>query len=152
MMRTTTILHRTGNHFTLAGAQGVAFLIVGSRDSNAPYSSHLLSCSFHLGPCRSAASYAGSQDQACRGNHRSFAGGQRPSRAQVVLYKNGVGYFEHAGTVLGNQRVAIDFTSPQLNDVLQSLTVLDDGGGRIGGVNYNSTTPLAEQLKSLSWA
>jgi hypothetical protein len=69
---------------------------------------------------------------------------------KVVLYKNGVGYFEHAGTVSGNQRVAIDFTSPQLNDVLQSLTVLDQGGGRIAAVNYNSTTPLAEQLKSLS--
>ena len=69
---------------------------------------------------------------------------------KVVLYKNGVGYFEHAGAVTGNQRVAIDFTSPQLNDVLQSLTVLDDGGGRIAGVSYNSTTPLAEQLKALS--
>jgi len=69
---------------------------------------------------------------------------------KVVLYKNGVGYFEHAGTVSGNQRVTIDFTSSQLNDVLQSLTVLDQGGGRIGGVNYNSTTPLAEQLKTLS--
>jgi hypothetical protein len=69
---------------------------------------------------------------------------------KVVLYKNGVGYFEHAGTVNGNQRVTIDFTSPQLNDVLQSLTVLDEGGGRIAGVNYNSTTPLAEQLKTLS--
>jgi hypothetical protein len=69
---------------------------------------------------------------------------------KVVLYKNGVGYFEHAGTVSGNQHVAIDFTSPQLNDVLQSLTVLDEGGGRIAGVNYNSTTPLAEQLKTLS--
>jgi hypothetical protein len=69
---------------------------------------------------------------------------------KVVLYKNGVGYFEHAGAVIGNQRVAIDFTSPQLNDVLQSLTVLDEGGGWIAGVNYNSTTPLAEQLKSLS--
>jgi len=69
---------------------------------------------------------------------------------KVVLYKNGVGYFEHAGTVTGNQRVAVDFTSAQLNDVLQSLTVLDEGGGRIGGVNYNSTTPLAEQLKSLT--
>jgi hypothetical protein len=69
---------------------------------------------------------------------------------KVVLYKNGVGYFEHAGTVNGNQKVAIDFTSPQLNDVLQSLTVLDEGGGRIAGVNYNSTTPLAEQLKALS--
>jgi len=69
---------------------------------------------------------------------------------KVVLYKNGVGYFEHAGSVSGNQRVNIDFTSPQLNDVLQSLTVLDEGGGRIAGVNYNSTTPLAEQLKTLS--
>jgi hypothetical protein len=69
---------------------------------------------------------------------------------KVVLYKNGVGYFEHAGTVNGNQRVSIDFTSPQLNDVLQSLTVLDEGGGRIAGVNYNSTTPLDEQLKTLS--
>ena len=69
---------------------------------------------------------------------------------KVVLYKNGVGYFEHAGSVSGNQRVTIDFTSPQLNDVLQSLTVLDEGGGRIAGVNYNSTTPLTEQLKTLS--
>jgi hypothetical protein len=69
---------------------------------------------------------------------------------KVVLYKNGVGYFEHAGSVTGNQRVAIDFASSQLNDVLQSLTVLDEGGGRIAGVNYNSTTPLAEQLKTLA--
>lgn len=69
---------------------------------------------------------------------------------KVVLYKNGVGYFEHAGSVTGNQRVAIDFTSAQLNDVLQSLTVLDEGGGRIAGVNYNSTTPLSEQLKTLA--
>jgi hypothetical protein len=69
---------------------------------------------------------------------------------KVVLYKNGVGYFEHAGTVSGNQRVAIDFTSSQLNDVLQSLTVLDEGGGRIAGVNYNSTTPIEQQLKTLA--
>src|ERR1700691_3670817 len=52
---------------------------------------------------------------------------------KVVLYKNGVGYFEHAGTVNGNQRVAIDFTSSQLNDVLQSLRVLEGGGGGVGG-------------------
>ena len=50
---------------------------------------------------------------------------------KVVLYKNGVGYFEHAGTVTGNQRVAIDFTSSQLNDVLQSLTALDEQGRQI---------------------
>ena len=69
---------------------------------------------------------------------------------KVVLYKNGVGYFEHAGAVTGNQRVAIDFTSSQLNDVLQSLTVLDEGGGRIAGVNYNSTPPFEQQLRTLA--
>ena len=46
---------------------------------------------------------------------------------RVVLYKNGVGYFEHAGHVRGNQDVNVDFTTGQLNDVLKSLTVLDLG-------------------------
>jgi hypothetical protein len=69
---------------------------------------------------------------------------------QVVLYKNGVGYFEHIGSVSGNQRVAIDFTSEQLNDVLQSLTALDGNGGRVSAVNYNSTLPIEQQLKTLA--
>ena len=48
---------------------------------------------------------------------------------RVVLYKNGVGYFEHLGHVRGSQDVHVDFTSAQLNDVLKSLTVLDLSGG-----------------------
>lgn len=68
---------------------------------------------------------------------------------RVVLYKNGVGYFEHTGRVHGAQELRIDFTSAQLNDVLKSLTVLDLNGGRISGVGYNSVAPIAEQLKSL---
>jgi hypothetical protein len=69
---------------------------------------------------------------------------------KVVLYKNGVGYFEHAGPVNGNQRVTVDFTSAQLNDVLQSLTALDSKGGMIGAVGYNSTMPIAQQLTTLA--
>jgi hypothetical protein len=38
----------------------------------------------------------------------------------VSLYKNGVGFFEHAGSVTGDGAVTIDLTSAQLNDVLQS--------------------------------
>lgn len=68
---------------------------------------------------------------------------------RVVLYKNGVGYFEHSGRVTGDQTVTIDFTTAQLNDVLQSLTALDLNGGRITGAGYNSATPLDQQLKSL---
>lgn len=90
--------------------------------------------------------------------------GQSPSAAQtaasgseatrlpvrrVVLYKNGVGYFEHLGRVRGSGEVSIEFTSGQLNDVLKSLTTLDLSGGRITGVNYNSDAPLSRRLGAL---
>ena len=71
---------------------------------------------------------------------------------RVILYKNGVGYFEHSGRIRGNQDVDIDFTTAQLNDVLKSLTVLDLGKGRITGVSYNSTAPLERRLGSLHLA
>jgi len=71
---------------------------------------------------------------------------------RVILYKNGVGYFEHAGHVHGNQDVNVDFTTAQLNDVLKSLTVLDLGKGRVTGVSYNSTAPLEHRLGSLRLA
>jgi hypothetical protein len=67
----------------------------------------------------------------------------------VSLYKNGVGFFEHAGRVTGDGSVTIDLTSAQLNDVLQSLTAIDLNGGRITGASYNSTTPLDQQLQAL---
>jgi hypothetical protein len=68
---------------------------------------------------------------------------------RVVLYKNGVGYFEHTARVHGTQDLRIDFTTGQLNDVLKSLTAVDMGDGRISSVRYNSTAPLTERLKSL---
>ena len=71
---------------------------------------------------------------------------------RVALYKNGVGFFEHSGHVTGNQSVTIDFTTAQLNDVLQSLTAIDLNSGRISGAGYNSTTPLDQQLRSLPLA
>jgi len=68
---------------------------------------------------------------------------------RVVLYKNGVGYFEHAARVHGTQDLSIDFTTAQLNDVLKSLTAVDLGEGRVSSVRYNSIAPLDERLKSL---
>jgi hypothetical protein len=68
---------------------------------------------------------------------------------RVVLYKNGVGYFEHEARVHGTQDLSVDFTSSQLNDVLKSLTAVDLGDGRITSVRYNSIAPLEERLKSL---
>jgi hypothetical protein len=68
---------------------------------------------------------------------------------RVVLYKNGVGYFEHVGRVRGTQDVNIDFTTSQLDDVLKSLTIVDYGEGRVTGVRYNSTAPLDQRLRGL---
>ncbi|HLW97535.1 MAG TPA: hypothetical protein VKR82_02735 [Candidatus Acidoferrales bacterium] len=68
---------------------------------------------------------------------------------RVVLYKSGVGYFEHDGKVRGNEDVEIDLTSSQLDDVLKSLTALDLSGGRVVGASYNSQEPAGHQLESL---
>jgi hypothetical protein len=68
---------------------------------------------------------------------------------RIVLYKNGIGYFEHLGSVRGQQDVNISFSSGQLNDVLKSLTVLDLNGGRISNVSYPSTAPAGRQLDGL---
>ena len=68
---------------------------------------------------------------------------------RVVLYKNGVGYFEHQAKVTGSRELNIRFTTAQLNDVLKSLTVVDLGGGQVGGVRYNSMAPLSQRLSTL---
>ena len=68
---------------------------------------------------------------------------------KVVLYKNGMGYFEHVGAIRGRQTVEIVLPSAQLNDVLKSLTVIDLGRGQVTGVTYDSTAPLGRRLREL---
>ena len=79
----------------------------------------------------------------------SAASSARLPVTRVVLYKNGVGYFEHSAQVRGSQELNIDFTTAQLNDVLKSLTVLDLNGGQIADIRYNSIAPLSERLRTL---
>jgi len=69
---------------------------------------------------------------------------------RVVLYKNGVGFFEHLGRVRNTQQVTIDFTSGQLNDVLKSLTTVDLGNGKVTGVSFNTDDPANRRLGALS--
>ena len=49
--------------------------------------------------------------------------------SKVVLYRNGVGYFERAGHVDGNT-LTIRVRKDQVNDLLKSLTVVEKAGGR----------------------
>jgi hypothetical protein len=65
---------------------------------------------------------------------------------RVVLFTNGVGYFEHEGTVTGTQELALDVPLEQMDDLLQSLVVQDFDGGDVRPVRYGSRDPLARIL------
>jgi hypothetical protein len=99
--------------------------------------------------------FAQAQTPAAPPRRRVGAATNAPARLpvrRVVLYKNGVGYFEHLGRVRGDDTISVDFNSAQLNDVLKSLTVVDLGNGRVNGISYNSDAPLGERLGALRLA
>jgi len=63
----------------------------------------------------------------------------------VVLYKHGVGYFERGGTLGAGESARLDFKAAEMNDVLKSLTITDNGG-KVTGVRYDSAIPLNQKL------
>ncbi|HEY4128981.1 MAG TPA: DUF4139 domain-containing protein, partial [Gemmatimonadaceae bacterium] len=67
---------------------------------------------------------------------------------KVMLFSSGVGYFEHAGTVHGNSTTELRFKTSQINDILKSLMLQDQDGGRVGTITYPSQDPLAKTLRS----
>ncbi len=66
----------------------------------------------------------------------------------VVLFTNGIGYFEHGGTVDGTQEIELPVAPEHMDDLLQSLVVSDEGGGRIEAVRYGARDPLGRVLGS----
>lgn len=70
------------------------------------------------------------------------------SLSKVVLYSNGVGYFQHDGHVQGRAQVDLRFKTHQINDLLKSLVVQDFSGGRVSTVTYGSRDPIAKALAS----
>ncbi|MEM7016178.1 MAG: hypothetical protein AAF512_02425 [Pseudomonadota bacterium] len=68
---------------------------------------------------------------------------------KITLFKHGVGYFEREGDVEGNETIELYFQAEEMNDVLKSLTAIDDGSGVVTSVSYESTLPLEKQLADL---
>jgi flagellin-like hook-associated protein FlgL len=66
----------------------------------------------------------------------------------VALFSSGVGYFEHGGIVRGNGTTELRFRTSQMNDVLKSLVLQDEGGGRVTTITYSSQDPLSKTLRS----
>jgi len=78
------------------------------------------------------------------------AGAAQLPITDVVLFSNGVGYFQHNGTVAGNASMTLSFRTEQINDILKSLVLQDRGGGTIAPVTYAPQDPLPHILQSFS--
>ncbi len=71
---------------------------------------------------------------------------------RVILYSNGVAYFERRGQVTGKAEINLAFKQSQVDDVLKSLVVLDLGKGRVGAVSYISSAPPDARLKEIPFS
>src|SRR5262245_6526473 len=69
---------------------------------------------------------------------------------QVVLFSSGVGYFEREGQVDGNARIDLQFQAANINDLLKSLVLQDQGGGQVSTINYDNRNPIDMTLKSFA--
>lgn len=76
---------------------------------------------------------------------------QLPLR-RVILYSNGVAYFERRGTVSDKAEINLQFKQSQVDDVLKSMLVLDLGHGQIGAVSYNSSAPPSARLAEIPFS
>ena len=69
---------------------------------------------------------------------------------RVVLYKHGVGHFEREATVTDHGEIRLAFRTEEMNDVLKSLTVYDQGGGIVSSVSYDNKKPVSKLLGDIS--
>lgn len=68
---------------------------------------------------------------------------------RVVLFTSGVAFVEHRGEVEGSATIDFDFHVDDINDLLKSMVVQDEGGGRIETVTYSPQEPLAVTLGAM---
>lgn len=68
---------------------------------------------------------------------------------EMVLYKHGVGFFARAGKVSG-EHVSLTFREDEINDILKSLAIFDQGGGQVLGIDYQTPMDKEHRLASSS--
>ncbi|MBN9657392.1 MAG: DUF4139 domain-containing protein [Acidobacteria bacterium] len=63
---------------------------------------------------------------------------------KVILYKNGVAYYERSGEVKAGEPGRLDFQASEMDDVLKSLVV--DAKGGVSRIRYELSEPLQRKL------
>jgi hypothetical protein len=70
------------------------------------------------------------------------------SLQRIMLSSGGVGYFEYEASVEGNATLSLDVPIDQVDDILKSLVVYDDGG-TAGEVTLPGREPLTQSFVDL---
>ena len=70
------------------------------------------------------------------------------SLQRVMLSSGGVGYFEYEATVDGNATLKLNAPIEQVDDILKSLVVYDDGG-TTGEITLPGREPLTQSFVDL---
>jgi hypothetical protein len=70
------------------------------------------------------------------------------SLQRIMLSSGGVGYFEYEAAVDGNATLSLDVPFDQVDDILKSLVVYDDGG-TVGEVTLPGREPLTQSFVDL---
>jgi outer membrane protein OmpA-like peptidoglycan-associated protein len=71
---------------------------------------------------------------------------QRPMQLQrVILYQNGIGYFERAGHV-GGDTIRLELARGELDDVLKTLTVIDRLGAGVATVDVPTASDKDKEI------
>jgi hypothetical protein len=80
---------------------------------------------------------------------------QEPAKTEiplkkVVMFSSGVAFYERAGEVEGDKSVELRFNTRDINDLLKSMVLQDEGGGRISTVSYGSKDPITRTLQTFA--
>lgn len=86
----------------------------------------------------------------CLGTISSAAGADLEV-TRVALYKHGVAFFERTGELAAGESARLEFKASEMDDVLKSLTILQQGGDGVSAVQYDSADPLEKRLENFSF-
>lgn len=69
---------------------------------------------------------------------------------RIVMFSSGVAFYERNGDVQGDATIDLKFNARDINDLLKSMVLQDEGGGRISTVSYGSKDPITRALRTFS--